>query len=183
MNIGRCTYWVIRMKKRYKRRKVTVCSSRGKGKKRRVKVVKKIVQVKCPPPEVSVTTPTVVGPTGPQGKQGIQGVHGVQAARTSRSTRRASRTSRTSGATRSSGTSRSARRGGTSWTNGCAGCPRGTGGCRTTGSSRCTWSRWGDWIAAGADLCRPVPATVRVSILFLPARSWPIRPDAFRNRR
>ncbi|MGR6542904.1 collagen-like protein [Paenibacillus tundrae] len=43
-----------------------------------MKVVKKIVQVKCPPPEVNVTTPTVVGPTGPQGTQGAQGAQGNQ---------------------------------------------------------------------------------------------------------
>ncbi|WKL02351.1 hypothetical protein Q0F98_40140 [Paenibacillus amylolyticus] len=40
-------------------------------------MVKKFVQVKCPPPEVNISTPTVVGPTGPQGIQGVQGVQGV----------------------------------------------------------------------------------------------------------
>ncbi|MDQ0170880.1 hypothetical protein J2T19_002328 [Paenibacillus tundrae] len=65
-------------KKRHKKRNVTVCPTRGKRKERRVKVVKKIVQVKCPPPEVNVTTPTVVGPTGPQGTQGAQGAQGNQ---------------------------------------------------------------------------------------------------------
>ncbi|PQP83565.1 hypothetical protein C0Q44_02380 [Paenibacillus sp. PCH8] len=65
-------------KKRHKKRNVTVCPSRGKGKERRVKVEKKIAQLKCSPPEVNVKTPTVVGPTGPQGIQGIQGKQGPQ---------------------------------------------------------------------------------------------------------
>ncbi|MFB8374368.1 collagen-like protein [Paenibacillus taichungensis] len=65
-------------KKRHKKKGVTVFPCKGKNKARRVKVVKKIVRVKCPPPEVNVTTPTVVGPTGPQGTQGIQGIQGIQ---------------------------------------------------------------------------------------------------------
>ncbi|NEU60148.1 collagen-like protein [Paenibacillus sp. ALJ109b] len=65
-------------KKRHKKKGVTVFPCKGKNKARRVKVVKKIVRVKCPPPEVNVTTPTVVGPRGPQGTQGIQGIQGNQ---------------------------------------------------------------------------------------------------------
>ena len=65
-------------KKRCKKKFVTVHSPKGKRKNRGVKVIKKIVQVKCPSPEVNVTTPTVVGPTGPQGLQGIQGKQGVE---------------------------------------------------------------------------------------------------------
>ncbi|PIH55899.1 collagen-like protein [Paenibacillus sp. LK1] len=65
-------------KKRCNKKIATVHSPKGKRKNRRVKVIKKIVQVTCPPPEVNVTTPKVVGPTGPQGTQGIQGIQGVQ---------------------------------------------------------------------------------------------------------
>lgn len=52
-------------------------SVKSKGKKRQVrKVVKKIVRVSCPPPELNVTAPTVAGPPGPQGPQGPQGPAG-----------------------------------------------------------------------------------------------------------
>jgi hypothetical protein len=66
------------VKKRMKRKKATVYPCKVKRKERRLKVVKKFVQVKCPPPEVNISTPTVVGPTGPQGLQGIKGVQGIQ---------------------------------------------------------------------------------------------------------
>ncbi|MDT9718044.1 collagen-like protein [Paenibacillus sp. ClWae2A] len=66
------------VKKRMKRKKASLHPCKVKRKERRVKVVKKFVQVKCPPPEVNISTPTVVGPTGPQGKQGVQGIQGKQ---------------------------------------------------------------------------------------------------------
>ncbi|ETT31541.1 collagen-like protein [Paenibacillus sp. FSL R5-192] len=65
------------VKKRMKRKKATFHPCKVKRKERRLKVVKKFVQVKCPPPEVNISTPTVVGPTGPQGIQGVQGVQGI----------------------------------------------------------------------------------------------------------
>ncbi|MET1170713.1 collagen-like protein [Paenibacillus amylolyticus] len=65
------------VKKRVKRKKATFHPCKVKRKERRLKVVKKFVQVKCPPPEVNISTPTVVGPTGPQGIQGVQGVQGI----------------------------------------------------------------------------------------------------------
>ncbi|WP_405141272.1 collagen-like protein [Paenibacillus sp. FSL H7-0942] len=65
------------VKKRVKRKKATCHPCKVKRKDRRLKVVKKFVQVKCPPPEVNISTPTVVGPTGPQGIQGVQGVQGI----------------------------------------------------------------------------------------------------------
>lgn len=65
-------------KKCHKKKIATVYPSKRKRKEHRRKVIKKIVQVTCPPPEVNVTTPTVVGATGPQGAQGIQGVQGTQ---------------------------------------------------------------------------------------------------------
>lgn len=65
------------VKKRMKRKKATFHPCKVKRKERRLKVVKKFVQVKCPPPEVNISTPTVVGPTGPQGIQGAQGVQGI----------------------------------------------------------------------------------------------------------
>ncbi|SFM44399.1 hypothetical protein SAMN03159341_1343 [Paenibacillus sp. 1_12] len=46
---------------------------RREKKKRCLRVIKKITQVTCPPPEVNITTPTVVGPPGPQGVQGPAG--------------------------------------------------------------------------------------------------------------
>lgn len=65
------------VKKRMKRKKATFHPCKVKRKERRLKVVKKFVRVKCPPPEVNISTPTVVGPTGPQGIQGVQGVQGI----------------------------------------------------------------------------------------------------------
>ncbi|WP_413408343.1 collagen-like protein [Paenibacillus amylolyticus] len=65
------------VKKRMKRKKATFHPCKVKRKERRLKVVKKFVQVKCPPPEVNISTPTVVGPTGPQGIQGVQGIQGI----------------------------------------------------------------------------------------------------------
>ncbi|MEK4365555.1 collagen-like protein [Paenibacillus sp. FSL M8-0212] len=65
------------VKKRMKRKKAILHPCKVKRKERRLKVVKKFVQVKCPPPEVNISTPTVVGPTGPQGMQGVQGVQGI----------------------------------------------------------------------------------------------------------
>lgn len=65
------------VKKRMKRKKATLYPCKLKRKERRLKVVKKFVHVKCPPPEVNISTPTVVGPTGPQGIQGVQGVQGI----------------------------------------------------------------------------------------------------------
>ncbi|OMF55932.1 collagen-like protein [Paenibacillus sp. FSL R5-0766] len=66
------------VKKRMKRKKATFHPCKVKRKERRLKVVKKFVRVKCPPPEVNISTPTVVGPTGPQGIQGVQGIQGRQ---------------------------------------------------------------------------------------------------------
>ncbi|MFJ2043193.1 collagen-like protein [Paenibacillus taichungensis] len=65
-------------KKRSKRKKVTVYPCKSKRKNCKVKVTKKLVQVKCPPPKVKIITPTVTGPTGPQGTQGAQGIQGQQ---------------------------------------------------------------------------------------------------------
>lgn len=61
-------------KKRCKKKTIIVCPSKNKAKRR--KVIKKIVRVSCPPPEVNVTAPTVAGPQGPQGPQGVQGPTG-----------------------------------------------------------------------------------------------------------
>lgn len=66
------------VKKCKKRKKVTVYPCKVKRKERKLKVVKKLVQLKCPPPKVNISTPTVVGPTGPQGIQGVQGIQGRQ---------------------------------------------------------------------------------------------------------
>ncbi|MFK4438593.1 hypothetical protein ABIA61_003968 [Paenibacillus sp. RC21] len=65
-------------KKKCRKGKIeTVFPWKRKRKEQCRKVIKKIVKVKCPPPEVNITTPTVIGPTGPQGIQGIQGSQGV----------------------------------------------------------------------------------------------------------
>ncbi|MBW7476989.1 collagen-like protein [Paenibacillus oenotherae] len=61
-------------KKQCKKKTILVCPSKNKAKRR--KVIKKIVRVSCPPPEVNVTAPTVTGPLGPQGPQGIAGPAG-----------------------------------------------------------------------------------------------------------
>ncbi|MFK4473668.1 hypothetical protein ABH897_003399 [Paenibacillus sp. RC73] len=64
-------------KKKCRKGKIeTVFPWKRKRKEQCRKVIKKIVKVKCPPPEVNITTPTVIGPTGPQGIQGSQGVPG-----------------------------------------------------------------------------------------------------------
>ncbi|WP_366295551.1 collagen-like protein [Paenibacillus sp. AN1007] len=70
------------MKKRWKKKRGMVypCKVKCKAKKngRRTKIIRKMVQVKCPPPEVNISTPTVIGPTGAQGLQGIPGIQGIQ---------------------------------------------------------------------------------------------------------
>ena len=58
-------------KKRCKKKIVIVCPHKGKKKKRCLRVIKKIIRVTCPPPNVNVTTPTVVGPPGPPGSGGL----------------------------------------------------------------------------------------------------------------
>lgn len=65
-------------KKCHHKKIVTIAPSKRKRKEHCRKVIKKVVKVTCPPPEVNVTTPTVIGPTGPQGAQGAQGIQGIQ---------------------------------------------------------------------------------------------------------
>lgn len=78
MSLGRCPHGeLFRSEETYEEKKATLHPCKIKRKERRLKVVKKFVQVKCPPPEVNISTPTVVGPTGPQGIQGVQGVQGI----------------------------------------------------------------------------------------------------------
>lgn len=71
-------------KKCHPKKIVTLVSPKRKRKEHRKvvkKVIKKVVKVTCPPPEVNVTTPTVIGPTGPQGAQGSPGIPGIPGAR------------------------------------------------------------------------------------------------------
>lgn len=129
------------VKKRMKRKKATLHPCKVKRKDRRLKVVKKFVQVKCPPPEVNISNPTVVGPTGPQGIQGVQGLQGipgkqgVEGPPSSRTSRRATWTTRTSGTARSCWSGRRSRSGGTCWPRGSTGDSGRSRGCRTTRSA------------------------------------------------
>jgi len=111
-----------------KKIRVIVCKSK-KRKKCRNRIVKKIVKVTCPPPQVNVTAPA--GPTGPQGPQGIPGSVGATGAT---GTNGATGAAGATGATGTNGATGAAGATGATGTNGATGAAGATGATGTNGA-------------------------------------------------
>lgn len=131
----------LNRKKRCRNIRVVVCKSR-KRKKRCNRVVKKIVKVTCPPPQVNVTAPT--GPQGPQGPTGPAGSSiGVTGATGATGAAGAIGVTGTTGATGAIGATGSTGAAGTTGATGTVGVTGTTGATGATGATGTTGATGG----------------------------------------